>query len=59
MGIFIFECCICMTQDELSIKETGNIFKKDTLTQDLLSGRNVPFILASLIFFRVLLTSFF
>ena len=59
MGIFIFECCISMTQDELSIKETGNIFKKHTLTQEFLTGRNVPFILTSLIFFGVLLTSFF
>ena len=59
MGIFIFECCIGMTQDELSIKETSNIFEKHTLTQEFLSGRKMPFILTSLIFFRVLLTSFF
>ena len=26
IGIFIFECCICITQGELPIKKTGNIF---------------------------------
>ena len=57
--VFIFECCICMTQDELSIKETGSIFKKHTLTQEFLSGTSVPFLLASLTFSLVLLTSFF
>ena len=36
-----------------------NIFEKHTLTQEFLSGRKVSFILTSLIFFRVLLTSFF